>query len=109
VRGRVRRKDVDVEDLGQKPGATAQDFRTYEPDYRKHFKTHYTTTSHKFNYYQPAYRYGYDLFQSEHYRGRTWDEIEPQVRGDWEREHPGSAWDEFKDAIREGWDRVRGQ
>jgi len=91
VSGTIRRKDVEVENLGQKPGTMAQDFSAYEPEFRVHSQAHYATTQHDYSYYQPAYRYGYDLYRNESYRGQTWEAIEPQVRRDWERTRPGSA------------------
>ena len=44
--------------------------------------------------------------QRASYQGRPWDEVEPELRGNWESSYPQSAWDKFKAAIREGWDRM---
>jgi hypothetical protein len=59
-----------------------------------------------FEEYEPAYRYGYDVGSSGRYRGRRWEEIEPEVRSDWERRYPDGAWDRFKAAVRRGWERT---
>jgi uncharacterized protein (TIGR02271 family) len=56
-----------------------------------------------------AASYASELANDERYRGKRWDEIEPDVRRDYERRYPGSAWQETKDAIRHGWERITGQ
>ena len=53
--------------------------------------------------YEPAYHYG-EAARARH-QGRQWDEMEPQLRGDWESSEPGT-WDRFKGAIRHAWDRA---
>lgn len=109
VRDTVRRTNVEAEDMGQTWSGQGDRFRsydTYEPDYRKHFQSSYRGSKVKYDDYQPAYRYGYNLATSDQYQGRDWSEIEPEVRRNWERQNPGSAWDKFKGAVREAWDSV---
>jgi len=43
---------------------------------------------------------------SDKYTGRSWDEIEPQARTDWESNNAGSPWEKTKDAVRYGWEKV---
>jgi hypothetical protein len=38
-----------------------------------------------------------------------WQDIEPDVRSDWESAHPESTWDKVKDAVRYGAERVTGR
>lgn len=56
--------------------------------------------------YDPAYRYGSSMASSSAYRDRSWDEIEPDLRTQWESSYPQSGWDKFKVAVREGWNRM---
>lgn len=86
-----------------------RDFDTHENDFREHYEQHYATSDYEYEQYLLAYRYGYDLYSDERYRGRNWNDIEADARRDWERQNIGSKWEDFKDAIREGWDRVRGK
>jgi hypothetical protein len=56
--------------------------------------------------YQPAYRSGYEGYQR--YSDRSFDEVEADLRRDWERS-PSSqrlGWDKARFASRDAWDRV---
>lgn len=58
--------------------------------------------------YAPAYRYGSSAGSDARYRGRDSNEVETDVRRDWERSYPEQTWDRFKDAVRQGWERMTG-
>lgn len=92
----VRHTEVDVQQLG------AQENDTY---YRTHFNSNYASAGGRYEDYAPAYGYGSTMASSQ-YRGRSWDEVEPALRSDWETRNPGSTWEKFKSAVRHGWDRV---
>ncbi len=92
----VRHTEVDVEQLG------GQENDTY---YRNHFNSNYATGGGRYEDYAPAYGYGSTMASSQ-YRGRSWDEVEPNLRSDWETRNPGSTWEKMKAAVRHGWDRV---
>lgn len=81
------------------------DFDMESPAYRDHYQRDLADTGYPYDYYVPAYRYGYGLANDARYQNRTWDQVEPDVRRDWEREHPGS-WERFKSSIRRAWDRA---
>jgi hypothetical protein len=82
-------------------------YNTYDPTFRQHYQTNYSTSGYPYARYEPAYRYGYDLAYDERYLERDWDEIEPEARRDWEREHPDSLWEDVKDAARNAWEEVQ--
>ncbi len=78
-------------------------------DQRDYFRMHHGETygDQNFDEYEPAYRYGWDVGSSGRYRGRKWNDIEPELRSDWERRYPtGGAWERFKSAVRRGWERT---
>jgi len=77
------------------------------PDYRRHFEQN-IGGSEDFETWRPAYEYGYRNARDDRYRGKSWDEVEPTLRSDYERNYPGNAWDRMKNAIRYGWERVTG-
>lgn len=79
----------------------------YEPRYRSHYNGHFSTTGRDYNYYAPAYRYGYSIAQRSRYRNSDWNEISADVRREWENEYHDSAWDDVKDAIQHGWQSVK--
>jgi stress response protein YsnF len=108
VRDTVRETKVEVEQLSggdvQRDELHADEFRA--DDFREDFDSRYATGGARWEDYEPAYRYGHTLRGDSRYAGRSWDEIEPDVRRDWEGAHPGSAWERFKDSVRHAWERV---
>jgi uncharacterized protein (TIGR02271 family) len=95
----VRHTEVEVERLG---GATTDD----DSYYRNHFQSNYATGGDAYDDYSPAYTYGSQM--RGQYAGRQWDDVENDLRTDWEtRNHGGvSTWEKMKAAVRHGWDRM---
>jgi uncharacterized protein (TIGR02271 family) len=108
VRDTVRRTEVEVEPAGAKSATTRQDWATYEPEFRTHATTAFASRGHPYEYWVPAYQYGYELAHDPRYHGRDWAAVEAESRREWEQRHRGT-WEEFKEAIRYGWDKVRGR
>ena len=84
------------------------EFLEYEEDFRGHYDQQLAKEGARFEDYSGAYHYGAKIGQDIRYRDRTWDEIEPEARRDWEATPNGDTWERFKAAIRHGWDRVTG-
>lgn len=102
VEDTLRRTQVEVDSTnGQNT-----DWSAYDTGWRTHYNQYFGSTGRGYDYYQPGYRYGYDLANNTRYSGRDWDLIEPDVRRDWEATGRG-AWEDFKDAIRHGWNEVK--
>ena len=84
-----------------------EDFKTYDPRFREHYTTNLGNSGHSYDYYIPAYRYGYDLaYASDYDDDRAWDEIEPEARSYWESNYEG-PWDQFKAAVRHAWEETK--
>jgi hypothetical protein len=70
------------------------------------------TADRGYEFYQPAYRYGYESATQQQYRGRQWHDVENELRFGWDRYAHRSAnkstWQEIKDAVRDAWHRVTG-
>jgi hypothetical protein len=98
------------EQLGGERWVTGEYDPGFDPDsqvYHEHYEHALADTGYPFDYYAPAYRYGFMLGRDARYQNRRWSEIEPDVRRNWEREHP-DTWDRFKVAIQHAWnDTVR--
>jgi uncharacterized protein (TIGR02271 family) len=117
VRDSVRHTDVQVDRLGddrtsgRSSPMSAGDHRDLaddnDADYRAHWQSNYANAG-TYDEYAPAYTYGSSLGSDERYHGRSWDEIEPDARRDWETRYPNSAWERFKDSVRHGWERLTG-
>lgn len=76
-----------------------------EAGYRRHHAARYPGTDYKT--LAPVYRYGRNVRDRAGFRGRSWDEVESELRAEWERgcgEGNASSWDEMKDAVHEGWE-----
>jgi uncharacterized protein (TIGR02271 family) len=79
--------------------------------YRNHYNATYSSASGGSDYdsYKPAYSYGSEMRQSQMYRNRPWDEVEPDLRSGWEARNAGSTgstWESMKAAVRHGWDKI---
>jgi len=58
--------------------------------------------------YQPYYKYGYESASRPEFRGRKYEDVEPQLESEW-KEHRGSAQSEFKEfkgATRDAYERA---
>jgi uncharacterized protein (TIGR02271 family) len=109
VRDTVRRTDVEVEQLGGNGRSTTMGhtYEVFDPEFRKHYQTSYSSLG-AYDRFQPAYRYGYTLATDNRYRGRNWNEIEPEARKAWNSQNQ-NTWEDFKDAVQYSWDKVRGK
>jgi uncharacterized protein (TIGR02271 family) len=97
IKDTLRHTEVEVENLAGRDDDSA---------WRSHWDSNYAGTGRKYDEYEPAYRYGSSARRSELYRGRPWEDVETDLRADWNQRHPGSAWESFKAAIRHGWERI---
>ncbi|MFD0753440.1 DUF2382 domain-containing protein [Massilia norwichensis] len=77
--------------------------------YRTHWTSNYASSGDTYNDYDPAYRYGTQMRSDSRYSGRQWDDVESDLRSDWDTRYgssSGSTWDKMKAAVRHGWDKV---
>lgn len=80
-----------------------------ESYYRNHYNATYSSAGANYDEYKPAYSYGSEMRNSDMYRNRPWDEVEPELRSSWDTRYPnagGSTWEKMKAAVRHGWDRM---
>ncbi len=84
------------------PGTSYDD----EQYYRNHWSSQYAASGARFEDYDPAYRYGHSMAGSDSYRGQSWEQVELELRSNWEHTYPQSAWDDFKAAVKHGWERI---
>ena len=76
--------------------------------WRENYSTRpYVTQGSIYDDYAPAYRMGYERYPQ--YHGRSFDDVEPEFRRDWESSRGTSSltWEEAKAATREAFDRAR--
>lgn len=79
--------------------------------WRENFASRPYAAGYDYEELRPAYRYGYEA--GLHHMGRSWDEVESDLRTGWDKfegKGPGgAAWERVKDAVREAWNRVTGK
>jgi hypothetical protein len=64
----------------------------------------YFVAGRNYDYYQPAYRHGWDSYAR--YPGRKWQDVEPTLRSEWERSTPLLGWHEARSATQDAWERL---
>lgn len=71
-------------------------------------ETDYRDEERPYDYYQPAYRYGWESYGRYGAAGRSFDEIEPDLSRDWDtyRGESDLDWDRARPAVRDAWHRV---
>ena len=87
--------------------AEAVDPTVEDAYWRDNFKTRpYVTGTDSYDTYRPAYRHGYESYSR--YDGRPFDQVENELRTDWEatKDSASLGWDKAKDATRDAWHRV---
>ena len=82
------------------------DWSRYDAQFHQDFLTRYGRSGFAYDYYQPAYRYGYDLRMDPRYRDYDWSQVEPEARMEYERRGFQGAWEDVKDAVRHAWENV---
>lgn len=105
----VHRQEVSIGGVRVYGHVASVPFDALADDFRADYEAHYAVQGGTFEDFDAAYRYGHALASDTRYDGRTWDEMEPEARVEWERRHPQSAWERFKSAVRYAWQRATGQ
>ncbi|MEO8195055.1 MAG: hypothetical protein ABI681_14475 [Gemmatimonadales bacterium] len=97
-------------DLGTITGTFSGDWSRDQRWWRDNFRNRpYATADRRFEDYEPGYRFGY--LAANRYRGCTWNDVESNIRTDWDRfEGRGqSSWENMKDAVRDAWASITGK
>ncbi len=105
----VRHTEVEVERMGDQQMSATRDTTNDDSYFRNHWQTTYGSTSGgRYEDYAPAYRFGQQMHNDERYSQYRWNDAEPDIRSNWERQYggSGSTWGKVKDAVRHGWERV---
>jgi len=57
--------------------------------------------------FRPAYQFADELTADARYRGRSFDEVETEIRSSYEQRNPDSRWDDVRDAVRSRFGKTR--
>jgi uncharacterized protein (TIGR02271 family) len=99
VSGTVRREEAVINKQG------GMDWNSYMPTFRQHWQSNFGAKG-RWEEYEPMYRYGYDQFSSGRWSGKSWMDVEPEFRKDWEARYPGHPWDVASNPIKHAWDHL---
>lgn len=114
VRDKVRRTEVNVENLnesttGRTSAVSSGHSTDYDDDFWRDYESNYASAGGKYDDYAPAYQYGYQAASDPRFAGRSWDQVESDLRSDYGQRYPNSTWERFKAAVHYGWDKVTGK
>jgi uncharacterized membrane protein len=76
-------------------------------NWRNHYQKNFAKSGWTFERYEPAYQYGYDLYNDKRYSNWDWARLEPEARRTWETRYPEDAWDKAKLAVRYAWESIK--
>ena len=93
--------------LAGKGAAEAIDPTVEDTYWRDNYRTRgYVDKNASYDIYRPAYRTGYQAYSK--YPGKTFDEVEGDLRRDYEQSKDAAAlkWEQARQASRDAWNRV---
>jgi hypothetical protein len=88
-----------------RPSSTT--WETDMPRYRSRWESAFGSGGGRWEDDESAYRYGYDMRSQPEYTGRSWTDVEPTFRRDWESRYPNEPWDRVRMFIRDVWEDIR--
>lgn len=109
IRDSVRHTEVDVEPISSNKTSSQASADYDDTDFRNDFQTRYGASGASYDTYAPAYRYGYEMGSDPRYQGRSYEEMESQLKSDYGNRYPNSTWEKMKDSVRYGWEKVTGR
>jgi hypothetical protein len=81
----------------------------FQQDWQKEHET-----SDRWEEFEPGYLVGYEMAHDPRFHGRTWEEIEPDMRTEWitwsgrsGSMSDESSWDRVRTSVRKAWDSAR--
>lgn len=114
VRDKVRRTEVDVQPIQGRqnvPDSAAELTSNLDADsdaaFRRDYETNYSSSGQPYEYYAGAYGFGYTIANDPRFRNRRFEDVERDLRTDYEGRYPNSTWDRVKNSVRYGWNRLR--
>ena len=93
--------------LAGKGAAEAVNPTAEDAYWREHYQDRpYAQEGHDYEYYQPAYRFGWESFSQ--FGHRSFDELDEDFARDWDERRGASrqTWREAREAARDAWNRV---
>lgn len=88
---------------GEKAGRALEDMGEHEADYREHYETH-RAENLQYDDARVGYGVGHIAGRNPGYSGRSFEEVEPELRGGWK--HDRYEYDAMRPYVRRGYERT---
>lgn len=99
------RESAPGESAGESDRHAIEDkYNFHEASFRRHYQLNYDESGHEFDYYAPAYRFGYELAEENPHA--EWQAVSGNAQRHWEAAHT-TGWAEMAEAVRYGWKEER--
>jgi uncharacterized protein (TIGR02271 family) len=109
ISGTVRREEARIEREGDvNVHGGASNWNEAMPTYRQRWQQRYGNSGNRWEDVEPGYRYGHEMGSRPEFRGRTWNDVEPEARRDWTERNPSTPWERAKDSVRDAWETTTG-
>jgi uncharacterized protein (TIGR02271 family) len=74
------------------------------PRYRERWQQRHGTSGRRWEDDEHGYRYGWEMRNRPEYRDRPFNEVEPELRRDWETRHADRPWAGHSESVRSIWE-----
>jgi hypothetical protein len=103
-------QESDVQPMPE-PGMS---WTTVMAEYRSGWQSRYGASGGRWEDFEPAYRFGYEMSYDPRYQGRDWSDVEPELRqnyGAWSQrygyQYDDTEWDRMSEHIRDAYSHGR--
>jgi hypothetical protein len=103
-----------VEDIPNHREEIMNEYRSWAQEdvyWRDNFASRPYAVGRVYEEFRPAYHYGFE--SANHHLGRSWNDVEGDLRTGWDKfegRGPGGArWEDIRDAVKEAWHRITGE
>lgn len=80
---------------------------SFEGRFRGHFQRAFDAETHSFGDVSPAYWFGHQMAQQEHFQGRTYEAARRSLQSHFRKGHPSRPFDTVEPAIRFAFEQAR--
>jgi uncharacterized protein (TIGR02271 family) len=88
----------------QMAGRNTLNWQDVSPQYRNFWQQHYGNKAGRWEDFEPTYQYGWEMRNKPQFQNRSWSEVEPHLRLDWETRYPNRPWNQASSLLRETWE-----
>ena len=82
---------------------TTSSWTEISPTYRNYWQQRYGNQGGRWEDYEPVYQYTWQMHNNPQYQGRSWTQVERDLRLTWETRYPDQPWDRVGTMIQETW------